>query len=251
MTKYPFLLFILLCNAVLATATDDDNRLINGKPADPKEWPASVYASMSGSRCSATAVAEKTLLIASHCVSHGGTASFSVGPNRYTSRCSRCPQYSGNSTADWALCLVDKPITGIPFEQINSDSKRFNLGDELTLTGYGCTKAGGGGGNDGVYRVGTSKIVTLPKGNNNDIVTKGGAALCFGDSGGPTFFVDKTTNERWIAGINSRGNISTTSYLPSLSSETAQKFMADWSQKYNQRICGVHSDAQGCRISTY
>lgn len=225
----------------------EEERLINGKPADPKEWPSSVYASMSGSRCSATVVGETTLLIAAHCVRTGGKASFNVGPNRYTSTCTRAPGYSGNSTADWALCLTDKPVTGTAYEHVNSDPSRVNVGDELTLTGYGCIKSGGGGGNDGVYRIGTSKIVRIPKGSNNDIVTRNGAALCFGDSGGPAFFVDKATNARWVVGVNSRGDISTTSYLPSLSSDTAQKFLIDWAEKNNQWICGLHTDAQGCR----
>lgn len=45
--------------------------LINGVPAEPKDWPASVYSSADGSRCSATIVGERTVVIAAHCVANG------------------------------------------------------------------------------------------------------------------------------------------------------------------------------------
>ncbi len=222
-------------------------RLINGKAADPKKWPSSVYASMSGSRCSATVVGKQTLLLAAHCVKSGGKASFTVGPNSYTSTCTRAPQYNGNTTADWVLCLIDRPVIGSDFEHINSNPNRLQMNDELLLTGYGCVNPGGGGGNDGTYRIGTSRITRLPQGSDNDIITKSGAALCYGDSGGPAFYIDPDTHARWVVAVNSRGNISTTSYLSSLSSDTAQKFINDWASKNNQRICGIHADARGCR----
>ncbi len=171
---------LAIFGASLSIADEFEGRLINGEPADPKDWPSSVYASMSGSRCSATVIGTNTLLIASHCVKNGGKAVFSVGPNQYNSVCARTPQYSNNSTSDWALCLIDKPVTGTVYENINTDTNRVRVDDELTLTGYGCIKPGGGGGNDGVFRVGTSKVTRTPQGNSNDIITKNGAAYVTG-----------------------------------------------------------------------
>lgn len=233
----------------LSLGGNSDSRLINGTPADLKDWPSSVYASMSGSRCTATVVGERTLLIAAHCVGNGAKASFSVGANQYSSTCTQAPQYNGNSTADWTLCLIDKVVAGTQYENVNSESSRITVGQELTLTGYGCIKPGGSGGNDGIYRVGTAKVTNIPSGNSNDIVTKGGAALCFGDSGGPAFLVDNNTKARWVVGVNSRGDISTTSYLSSVSTSVALNFIKDWAQKNNQQICGIHSGAMGCRQS--
>lgn len=221
--------------------------LIGGSVANPSDWPASVYASMSGARCSATVVGPRVLAIAAHCVSNGGTAAFSVGPNRYSSRCYHASEYRGNSTADYALCVIDREVVGIPYESLNSDAARHRVGDSLTLTGYGCTRAGGGGGNDGNYRVGTSRIVRLPSGSNNDIVTSGNAALCFGDSGGPAFYVNNTTKERWVVSVNSRGDIRTTSYLSSWSSNTGKSYIARWYNSYGQKICGIHAGVTGCR----
>lgn len=260
------ILFLLLL-ALPAQAVD---RLIGGTVVDKAFWPASVYASMGNSRCTATVVGEKVLLIAAHCVGNGGTASFSAGGQSYSAKCTHAPDYDRaiwemhrtaivlgqvpdielrNSTADWALCVINKPVTGVPFENVNQDPLRFKVGDELTLTGYGCLAAGGGGGgNDGKYRIGTAKIQKVPSGSSNDIVTYGSAALCFGDSGGPAFFI--SGSNRWTVSVNSRGNIKDTSYLSSVSTVAAKAFFSDWATRNNVEICGIHSSAKGCRGGT-
>lgn len=225
-----------------------ESRLIGGKKANPSDWPASVYASMSGSRCSATVVGERVLFIASHCVSNGGVATFKVAGKQFSSRCTRNPGYAKNATADWALCLTDTSVTDVPFESLNYDPTRVRIEDKLMLSGYGCVTPGGGGGNDGVLRIGEATVKRLPSGTNHDIVTRGGAALCFGDSGGAAYYVDSKTGSRWVVGINSRGDISTTSYLSSVSVDASKDFIKRWSQDKNQVICGVHTEALGCRL---
>lgn len=95
--------------------------------------------------------------------------------------------------------------------------------------------------------MGTAKIEALPSGSSNDITAKSGAALCYGDSGGPAFF--GKLNSRKVVAVNSRGDISTTSYLVSVSTDAAKQFIQSWSQTNNQKICGVDSSAQGCRSS--
>jgi hypothetical protein len=219
--------------------------LIGGQAADPKEWPASAYCSMSGSRCSCTVVGERTLLIASHCVSNGGTASFSLGPNKYATKCTHGPGYPRNSTADWTLCLIDKKVEGVQYEKLLADGALLKDGDKVRLTGYGCVRKGGGGGNDGTFRVGYANVTDLPSGSNHDTVTKGGAALCFGDSGGAAYV--EVGTQRFIFGVNSRGDISTTSYLSSVYVDAFKAFAESWASKNSQRLCGFHADALGCR----
>lgn len=241
--------------------------LIGGAPADPKEWPASVYASMSGSRCSATVVGPRTLLIAAHCVSNGGTASFSVGSNRYTSRCTHWDQYRRNSTADLAMCLIDREVVGIPYERMLTEASKLSRDLQVQLSGYGCIRPGGGGGNDGIFRIGTAKVTRLPSGTNYDVVTVGGAALCFGDSGGAAYLWDKLVRQpfefllgksiemlgelvavpRYVFGVNSRGDIRQTSYLSNTYGEQPQAFIRGWADRNGQKICGIHPDATGCR----
>lgn len=230
--------------SILAIA-NQDSRLINGEVADMKNFPASVKAG----GCTATVVGEKTIILASHCVSNGGSTSFTTQGIKYTGKCTRAKAYSNNNTADWALCLMDKKVEGVPYEHLNIDDGRVRVDDTLLLTGYGCTQSGGGGG-DGKYRTGKSKVIRVPSGSSNDIITKGNAALCYGDSGGPAFSVVEKTGERFVVAINSRGNISTTSYLSSISTRVAKDFLEEWSQKNNQRLCGMHADAVGCRQAT-
>ncbi len=115
------------------------------------------------------------------------------------------------------------------------------------LTGYGCVQPGGGGGNDGTYRIGEAKVSSIPS-RDNDIVTRGGAALCFGDSGGPAFkYLNAEKTKRVVISVNSRGDIRTTSYLPATHTAMAKKFFKDFAEKNGLKICGVHADAMGCR----
>lgn len=234
---------------IVATPTAHvDPTLIGGTPAKPEDWPASVYARMSGAACSATVVGEKVLLIASHCVSNGGTATFAVGTNNYSARCTHHPDYRRDSTADWALCLVDKTVAGGKYEMVAVDREPVACasGQTWRLTGYGCVRAGGGGGNDGVFRIGTANVQSCPN-RDHDTVTKGGAALCYGDSGGAAY-LERGDGTRAIVGVNSRGDIRTTSYLSSTYDGTFKTWATTWANANGgQKICGLHADAVGCR----
>lgn len=226
-----------------------DPMLIHGVPAEPEEWPASVYARTSDdAACSATLIGERVLLIASHCVENGMRVEFAAHANNYRATCSQHPDYrrgKGNITADWALCLVERPVTGVLFENVGAHEK-LQLGEEVTLSGYGCINAGGGGGNDGIFRIGRAHVDGLPFETNFDVVTKGGAALCFGDSGGAAYVVKG--DRRVIFGVNSRGDINTASYLPAVSTPAFINWAMTWSKKQNNvRICGLHQDALYCR----
>jgi len=220
--------------------------LIGGKPVDGADWPASLYAKSPGGACSSTLIGDRVLFMAAHCMANGATVTFSAYANSYKARCTHHPEYIFNETADWALCLVDRPVTGIPFESLGTDLELL-INAELLLSGYGCVHPGGGGGNDGIFRVGNAVIKGLPGNNSYDIVTKGGAALCFGDSGGAAYMFDSNAQRRIVA-VNSRGDIETTSYLPSIKSDSFLRWAKGWSQGSNNvRICGLHEDAQGCR----
>jgi hypothetical protein len=220
--------------------------LINGLPAEPGDWPASVYAKMGDAACSATIVGERVLLMASHCMSEGAKVSFTAHANNYTARCNHHPEYRRNSTADWALCLIDRPVTGVPFEVLGVNEK-LTIGETVTLTGYGCIRPGGGGGNDGIFRIGDATVQGLPSGSTYDVVTKGGGALCFGDSGGSAYRLHDDGN-RFIFGVNSRGDIQTMSYLPSVASKSFVSWAQSWAKTNNNvKICGLHDDAASCR----
>lgn len=237
-------LLAALAPACAGTAYADAD-LIGGTPADPKDFPASVYAKSSGGACSATVVGERVLAIAAHCVDNGKTVSFSVGANQYSARCTHSPDYKNDDTADYTLCLIDKAVTGVEYEHLATDGSWCAKDAEVLLTGYGCIRNGGGGGNDGVYRTGKAKVTSCPS-RDNDTVTKGGAALCYGDSGGPAFRVE-ADGARVVFGVNSRGDIRTTSYLSTWTTAKGKAFVKKWREDNGQKICGVDDDATGCR----
>lgn len=250
MLKYLSLAVVFLCAISCAKAESGGApTLILGTPADPKEWPASVYASMplgngATAQCSATVVGEQTLLIASHCVRNGAMAHFSIGPNQYSGVCAHGPGYPSNSTADWTLCYISKKVSGIEYESFLSDATLISVGKQVQLTGYGCTSPGGGGGNDGIFRIGEANVQQMPSGRDYDTVTQG-AALCFGDSGGAAYVWDGS--DRYIFGVNSRGNIHDTSYLASTYVDVFTNFAKAWATKKATAICGINSNAVGCR----
>jgi hypothetical protein len=224
--------------------------LIGGTPVDPVDWPASVYVMIHSQEgdaaCSATLVGDRVLFMASHCMDDGAVVNFTAHSNAYTARCTHHPEYKKNQTADWALCITDRPVTGVPFE-VMGVGQMMTVGQSLTLSGYGCIRPGGGGGNDGIFRAGNATIKGLPSGKTYDIVTKGGAALCFGDSGGSAYVVSPT-GARYVVAVNSRGDISTMSYLPSVANSSFKDWAIAWAKATNNvRICGVHDDAMGCR----
>lgn len=220
--------------------------LIGGKPAESAQWQASVYARSGNASCSATLVGDRVLFMAAHCMADGGKVTFSAHANQYSATCAHHPEYRTNQTADWALCLVDRPVTGVEFENLGV-TYPLQLNQDLLLSGYGCVKKGGGGGNDGIFRIGIAQIRGLPGGKSYDIVTRGGAALCFGDSGGSAYSLSEDGRRR-IVGVNSRGDISTMSYLPSVAQKTFSDWAIQWSASSNNvKLCGLHSDALSCR----
>jgi hypothetical protein len=222
-----------------------DPTLIGGVPAEIGEWPASVYAHTTNSACSSTIIGERVLLSAGHCMANGSTVSFTAGANKYKAVCEHHPEYKKNPTADWALCEIDRPVTGVTFERV-ARNLNVRVGDQVRLTGYGCVRPGGGGGNDGIFRIGLAKVTSIPTGKNFDVVTLGGAALCFGDSGGAAYF-EYSDGRREIFGVNSRGNIKNVSYLPAVASSTMQDFMHSWVSRTGTAICGLTEGARACR----
>lgn len=221
--------------------------LIGGTIATADEYPGVFYTSQGSSRCTGTVVGERVVASAAHCMSNGGSLALTYKDVRYTGRCTHAPGYRTNSTADWALCLLSEAIPDPIAETVNTDATPLAVGGQIVLMGYGCIYSGGSGGNDGKLRIGRAPIRSLPSGTSYDIITRGTSALCYGDSGGPSFYVDAETGKRVQTGINSRGDISTTSYLSSLHVRPAQDFYRTFAEQNGVTICGISDDAQGCR----
>ena len=221
--------------------------LLGARRANPQDFPATFYGASSVGRCTSTLVGPRVLLTAAHCVHNGGSVTLERRGVIYRAVCEHAPEWPANETADWALCLVDR-IMHATYETINTDPKLVDVGTQLLLTGFGCTQSDGTGGNDGIYRIGESRVTTTPDGADYDIITTGGAALCFGDSGGPAFLsLAAGSKKRLQVAVNSSGDKKTRSNLPSLSTAAARQFIRDWSDRNAAQICGVHIDTPHCR----
>lgn len=216
--------------AAVVTAAITIPTLIGGRKAIPGEWPEVV--NIRG--CTATIIGPQAVLTAAHCIREGGVVTFvRYGKSVRSGPCEHHDGYGKNKTMDFALCKV--PRQEGPYAVINTDHNYVKVGDEVTLMGYGCVRPGGGGGNDGVLRIGSAKVIRTPTNNNFDIVTKAKSALCYGDSGGPAF-----KGQRLI-GVNSRGNINDTSYLSAVHMAD-QSFMKEWAITNGAAICGINKD---------
>ena len=246
-SDYPVVLGGSVSSLKLGQMEELNSELIGGGIVTTDLFPGVFYTRQGNSRCTGTLIGNRVVASAAHCMSNGAALELTHAGKVYKGKCAHAPEYKGNATADWALCLLSDEVPDSISESINISTERLKLGGEVVLMGYGCIQNGGGGGNDGKLRVGKAPITRLPTSSNHDIVTKGKSALCFGDSGGPSFYVDKETRARFQIGINSRGDIATTSYLSSLHNPTALKFYRSWSALNKVKICGLHDDAVGCR----
>ena len=230
--------------------------LIGGREAKSTDFPASLYAVSDKGYCTSALVSATVMLTAAHCVTNGENITVTLNKKSYDGVCTRAPGYvfKPYNPFDWALCLMSSEIPGIAYELVNTDASRIQEGGELLLAGYGCVTTEKKGGHDGKYRIGEASVDQVPTGDNDDIRVKGvptpqgKATLCPGDSGGPAFlYLDVNKRYRVIAAVNSRFVFPDTSYLSSTSTKRAKDFFDAWSKTNGARICGIHSNAVGCR----
>jgi hypothetical protein len=235
----------------LTLRDDVQTSVIGARIVDPRLYPASFFSK--DLQCTASLVGSRAILTAAHCVATGATLVMKVQTQKVPAVCTQAPGYhpTDNPSPDYALCLAESEITGTPFfETINVDPTILVVKGVILLTGFGCTKQGGGGDNTNtVFRVGEASITALPSDTNNFLVTKGKAALCFGDSGGASYITRGTDDDapRSQVSVNALGNIKDQSALASLSTPAAKQFINDWSTKHGVTICGVHGGATKCR----
>lgn len=212
-------------------------RLINGKPVDPadKRFIPVVRIKTGNSGCTATVVGKRVAVTAAHCGQTGATSEFSFEKTVYTGKVERSDIYPGRDH-DLSVIVFDKDWEA---ELATVSIVKPNVGETVTLAGYGCTNPGGGGGNDGVLRYGDTAIISY---TGFDAVSRksNGAALCYGDSGGPSFHEVDGKFRQW--GVNSKGNISDTNYNAGFWHPESVAFLQAMETKHNVEICGMSVD---------
>jgi Trypsin/Bacterial Ig domain len=190
---------LALVSAVLATEAAAAPPTLAIEPVQPQVtggmevevcgWPDTVAVTGGGGLCTGSLVHPRVVVFAAHCEGGSKTIRFSESSTSGHSRDANCvanPDYLGTSDQahDWAFCVLEEPVTEIPFTPPLYGCELDMLGPGLpvAIAGFG---DGGPDGSSGTKRWGMTEVVTT-LGNTANI---GGMGLstCQGDSGGSAF----------------------------------------------------------------
>lgn len=236
-----------------------DEVLINGRPAKSGEYEEVIRIRHSGSTCTASAVGPRAMVTAAHCVADNGSISpvredaeyyFTIAQREFTAKCKQHPRHRDRQeNVDIAFCRTNTDLGLKKYANIAGKHRAVKVGDKPILMGYGCVRSNSPrGGNDGILRVGKGTVSALarPEDRYNWFrVDKKGSeesTLCYGDSGGPVFssMGDAFSEDHWIVGINSQGNIRDMSLLVDVTLDKVRDFMRDFSRDMQVDICGFN-----------
>ena len=228
-----FIIFITSCGAELTA----NSNLIGGEPVHPYEYRETVRLFMDRGSCTGVVVGPRVLLTAAHCVETSDVKFQAYNRMIYYATCHLAPGYKRSvGDQDIAICILDK-VHPPPYASIATSGPE--LEEDVILMGYGCTEPDTGrGGNDGILRKGVVKVVRLPQGNNHSFYTHGDVALCFGDSGGPSYLISKN-GDHIVIGVNSRGDIRKLSLMTSVWHPETLEFLARFESATSYKICGL------------
>jgi hypothetical protein len=217
---------LLACQSETQSSADEgvalsEDALVGGHVAEESEYPTTVFIG----NCTGTKVGPLHFLTAAHCVNASNTSLFVTTDNNAQSgvtlpvlsvnihpEYAQCTACNGNDDfgmrPDVALLIVSELTPDIPIADI--DPSPVAVGDEVTLTGYGCENGVGQPSGPARLKVGDTHSVDpseVTDGVNTPaayVTTLGPAldpaspGLCPGDSGGPLY----RTGTNLVVGVN-------------------------------------------------
>lgn len=221
-------------------------QVIGADPADPARWPATLVFRTPSGGCTATAVGPRVVLTAAHCVTNGQSGTVKTASGSLSVKCEHHPDYVRDISPDFALCTASRDLPFTPYERVNTSATIGSSG-AIQLLGYGCLTEGGQDRTFGRLYQGQATVDETPTPGNLYTRTQGGAAVCFGDSGGGAYaHTNPAKTRRALMGVNSRGDISTYSWLSTTSTHGFLDWARTWSERHGTEICGIHPSAASC-----
>lgn len=226
---------LCLCFTCFTLSLNAQTRVIGGEVVDQEEWKEVV--NIGG--CTATVVGPRVIVTASHCVRPDATREVEIRGKTYTATQHRHPSYNPYGGAwghshDIAVLITTEEMTGVEPISISGDT---GMDDSIMILGFGCIYPGGSGA-DGNLRLGYARVQQL---SGTDMRLYGDAT-CFGDSGGPNMKMGE--KRPMLVGINSKGNISNTSYNLRADLDTVRGFLENISDEHGVGICGVNLECK-------
>ena len=220
----------------------DRPSIINGGELPVDKWREIVNVNIGTKGCSGTVVGPKTIALAAHCGVQDAVVTTTINGKSFTGKITRSGLYPAKDH-DLGLVLLDQEVLKADVGQFASISGTAEIGKQLFIAGYGCTAAGGGA-IDGKLRGGfTTATAFVDYDVQSQIV--GGAALCYGDSGGPTFLSDDSTAPK-LVGINSKGDLQNQNFSLRTDLPDSQAFFARIIKESGVIICGINGTDALC-----
>lgn len=210
-----------------------------------------LFQGVAGTLCTATVVGQRALLTAAHCVTAKEPVQATFGLATFALQCRAVGESEGRRF-DVALCVSDQPLDGVRAARIEA-SRPLGIGDELVLAGFGCTQGGGldRGSTDqlssGLARVTAVDVALANAGEETSYVVARGASPCFGDAGGGVYPLGAAGQVLpQVAGLLSRGDLASTSYIVPFASAPLIAALRQAADQSHARLCGVHDSTTSC-----
>lgn len=238
----------LVFRAIGSSPPNVKMELRKGSLADPKEWPATF--AHTATRCTANQVGPRAVITAAHCVRFREVKLETTAGDAVALTCQIPKDFlrdpDANPTLDVAVCILAAPVERVRYETLSLEPETIASESEVTLTGAGCTDEKPD--QFGTLRFGSSTINLRPTGTSGLLRTQGGAALCVGDSGGPTFVTKGAVTDRVQVGVGytaetSGGDMTDQSRVAALSFSPVANFIRGVAIP----ICGVNWQSTKCR----